>query len=257
MKKYVIEKEYLTFGELIERWGFSKADIHHLIASQRLVPSIIWNFTAEVCTLESNPYGSEVNLASCRDPNNGERLIVVTQGWMYLRLPIVTGAHDKYHFTMATHDPRPVSECTNPGSWYRLIGDESNRSHKIDAEAVEQDAVFMTPMVDSCEATFQTVAAPPFSSIESTNEDDNLITPTNTACPRIAISGDTFSRIQKAVEMFPNRYPNYTTLSPKLDGDVRNWLKVSGLAKNDTEKRVFGTILFEHFKLSPNTRKNQ
>lgn len=72
-----------------------------------------------------------------------------------------------------------------------------------------------------------------------------------------AISGATFDRLQRAIEAFPTRYPEYSTKPPKLDDDVRPWLKESGLGENDAERRVFGAIIREHFKLSPDTLKSQ
>lgn len=71
------------------------------------------------------------------------------------------------------------------------------------------------------------------------------------------ISGDTIGRIQRAIAAFPGRYPEYKTKPPKLDDDVRPWLKEVGLAANDAERRVFGTIIREHFKLSGDTQKTQ
>lgn len=67
------------------------------------------------------------------------------------------------------------------------------------------------------------------------------------------ISGDTIKRIQRAIAAFPGRYPEYKTKPPKLDDDVRQWLNEVGLATTEAERRVFGAIIREHFKLSPDT----
>lgn len=67
----------------------------------------------------------------------------------------------------------------------------------------------------------------------------------------------TFDRLLRAVADFPTRYPDYRTRQPKLDDDVRVWLKDQRIAENDAEKRVFGRILSEHFKLSPDTQQTQ
>lgn len=64
-----------------------------------------------------------------------------------------------------------------------------------------------------------------------------------------AICSSAFERIQRAIASFPSRYPEYQTRKPKLDADIRHWLSESGLAVNESEKRVFGTIIVEHFKL--------
>lgn len=60
-----------------------------------------------------------------------------------------------------------------------------------------------------------------------------------------------YDRLIRAIEAFPSRYPEYSTKPPKLDDDVRPWLKESGLGENDAERRVFGAILREHFRLFP------
>lgn len=72
-----------------------------------------------------------------------------------------------------------------------------------------------------------------------------------------AIHGQTFDRLQRVIAAFPTRYPEYKSKPPKLDDDVRPWLKESGLGENDAERRVFGAIIREHFKLSPDTLKSQ
>lgn len=78
---------------------------------------------------------------------------------------------------------------------------------------------------------------------------DSLATEKNDMPP--AASGDTCNRIGKAIFAFPVQYPDYKTFSPKLDADIRPWLKESGIAKNDRESHVFGSIISEHYKLSP------
>jgi hypothetical protein len=70
------------------------------------------------------------------------------------------------------------------------------------------------------------------------------------------ITGPTFDRLQRAIATFPNRYIEYQTRLPKLDSDVRPWLKEAGLANNDREAHVFGAIIAEHFKLLTDTQKS-
>ena len=81
-----------------------------------------------------------------------------------------------------------------------------------------------------------------------TNSPDDVLVPE-------VVSGDTIDRIRRAIASFPGRYPEYKTKPPKLDDDVRPWLKEVGLAANDAERRVFGAIIREHFKLSPDPQK--
>lgn len=71
------------------------------------------------------------------------------------------------------------------------------------------------------------------------------------------ISGQTLTRLQRAIAAFPARYPSYKERAPKLDDDIRPWLKEAGLAENEAERRVFGTIIREHFELLPDTQKTK
>ena len=72
----------------------------------------------------------------------------------------------------------------------------------------------------------------------------------------LRIHGPTFSKLQRAVIAFPERYPRYRTHPPKLDEDVRPWLKEEFKA-SDAVQRVFGAILREHFQLSADTSESQ
>ena len=69
------------------------------------------------------------------------------------------------------------------------------------------------------------------------------------------IGGDTFARLQRAIAAFPDQYPDYQSQPPKLKDVVRPWLKKVGLACNDREAHVFGTIIAEHFKLLGDTHE--
>lgn len=69
------------------------------------------------------------------------------------------------------------------------------------------------------------------------------------------IKGAAFERLQRAITAFPARYSDYQSQPPKLKDDVRPWLKEAGLAGNDREAHVFGTIIAEHFKLLGDTHE--
>jgi hypothetical protein len=62
------------------------------------------------------------------------------------------------------------------------------------------------------------------------------------------ISGATFDRLRRAIEEFPNRYPDYRSKAPKLDVDVRPWLE-SSFRSSKREAHVFGAIIAEHYEL--------
>lgn len=62
------------------------------------------------------------------------------------------------------------------------------------------------------------------------------------------LNGKTIERLGKAIADFPSRYPEYETRQPKLDDDIRPWLKTT-YGASDREAHVFGAILSEHFNL--------
>lgn len=63
----------------------------------------------------------------------------------------------------------------------------------------------------------------------------------------LPINSASFRRLRRATAAYPQRYPDHATKPPKLDNDVRPWLKESRLGENDSERRVFGTMIREHF----------
>lgn len=79
----------------------------------------------------------------------------------------------------------------------------------------------------------------------------------------LIIRGDTMGRIYRAVNAFPTRYPDYKTKPPKLDEDVRDWLRESALGSEESElgsreNVVISRIIDEHFGiLRRNTRKRR
>lgn len=63
----------------------------------------------------------------------------------------------------------------------------------------------------------------------------------------LVIDSATYNRINRAISAFPTRYPEYLKKPPKLENDVRPWLKEVNIATNDREAFVFSTIIAEHF----------
>lgn len=66
--------------------------------------------------------------------------------------------------------------------------------------------------------------------------------------------GKTAALLADALSKFPQQYPDFLSKSPKLDDDVRPWLK-ENLGASDREAHVFGAILSEHFKLLADSHK--
>ena len=68
------------------------------------------------------------------------------------------------------------------------------------------------------------------------------------ATNRTVINSAVFDKLCEAIACFSSRYPEYKTKPPKLDDDIRPWLK-SDFGTSDREAHVFGAIIAEHFKL--------
>ena len=71
--------------------------------------------------------------------------------------------------------------------------------------------------------------------------------------PAVTINSKTHESLLRAIADFPSRYPESRNKPPKLDADVRPWLKSGGYASSDREAHVFGSIISEQFKLSSDT----
>lgn len=76
-------------------------------------------------------------------------------------------------------------------------------------------------------------------------------TPKPEAAPVPIIHGKTFGLLKKAIEEFPSKYQDYAQKMPKLDDDIRVWLKE--LKYSDRECHVFGAIIQEHFSILADT----
>lgn len=89
------------------------------------------------------------------------------------------------------------------------------------------------------------------------NQDSCLASISAMTPEQTSINSAAYDRLQRSIEAFPRDYPDYTKRPPKLDTDIRPWLKKSLYATNDREAHVFGVILSEHFKLSSDSSKGQ
>lgn len=119
------------------------------------------------------------------------------------------------------------------GRAWQKFNDQQNRSNLIQRELnAEHEANNFFELEGGC----KTFSGP------ATSSDDE-------------ISGSIFERLQRAITSFPTRYPEYSTKPPKLDDDVRRWLEESGIVENQAERRVFGAIIREHFKLASDALK--
>lgn len=82
-------------------------------------------------------------------------------------------------------------------------------------------------------------------------EEASVLTPPSDVAAEnvpVRICGDMADRLYRAIDAFPTKYPNFSSRPPKLDDDVRDWLRNEGkFAKNDREEFIFGAILKEHY----------
>jgi hypothetical protein len=80
------------------------------------------------------------------------------------------------------------------------------------------------------------------------NDDSQAISDSHRGVePNIKIEGKTFERLQRSIAAFPACYPEYEKKQPKLDDDIRPWLKAA-YGASDREAHVFGAIISEHFR---------
>ena len=79
------------------------------------------------------------------------------------------------------------------------------------------------------------------------------VSPTSGSVPSTSRSVGTISptlvRLNQAIAAFPETYPEFRSRPPKLEEDVRAWLKDSQIASSAREAHVFGTVLAEMFEL--------
>lgn len=66
-------------------------------------------------------------------------------------------------------------------------------------------------------------------------------------------SGPEYDKLTRAFEVFIANYPDHQTNPPKLDNDVRIWMRNPPLECNTREAHVFSLIIFETLGLPTNT----
>ncbi len=170
----MIEKKYLTFGELLARWGCEEKDIHYLISDGDLEPAIAWNGAVYVKEWQPNPDGGSI-LVDYKypepkdewDDGSTERL----SGWVYLRRPKVTGAYT-YKFGLATKGARDGTDEFST-HWYGLA--EYNERNgmwptSINEYSIVRDAVFMMDEIELCEFIHPNLSAPTLRDAEIFNK---------------------------------------------------------------------------------------
>jgi hypothetical protein len=105
-------------------------------------------------------------------------------------------------------------------------------------------------------ATQQTMSLNPLAlqaEIQKLQDELALMTQARDVLPagdRAEIRGPTFAKLQRVIAEYPSQYVGKT---PKLDADVRPWIKAT-VSCNERELAVFGAIIAEHFGLTVKRR---
>jgi hypothetical protein len=149
----LIEKAYISFQDLIEKWQETANDLHHLISERLLVPCIVWNDLLAVYEWRLDE-SNKLTLHPVKKTKNAgfygldvERL----DTWLYMTEPIRTGATN-YHFYWAVSE----IESINPKEgdiWYKLSYFDNGKllNNEIGPIFIESQAVFMKKVIDDLE----------------------------------------------------------------------------------------------------------
>ena len=207
-----VEKEYLSFTELKEKWEITSDELHYLIQDATVIPAIAWNGYVRSCHWESNS-------------ENRQTLLVITQsevkrrlqGWVYLRLPTVAGNCD-YQFSYCAKDPHDKYDDFLFDTWFRLLNghDEIDQAY-LDREFIEKNAVFMMNLIDNVEI-FK------FGLTEPTNE---VLVANKPACQN-SYSTDLLNLLNLAISQFYN--PRQKKDAKK--DEIKEWIKIKGKELN-------------------------
>lgn len=139
-----IEKKYLSFNELKDKWKATSDDVHYLIQDASLTPAIAWNGYVRNCQWEPNENGKSF-LTLTGDPKFS------FPGWLYLRLPTAAG-NCNYKFSYGTKTPYADYDHFKTDVWFKFLeGADEVASAFIDREYIEKNAVFMADVVDNTE----------------------------------------------------------------------------------------------------------
>lgn len=257
----VIEKKYLTFEELQERWKCGKSDIHYLVAESELVPSIAWNGNSYCCNWEPGIKSGSSRLVVSQDSVSFDDVEQWISGWVYLRLPTQLGPIEKYSFSYATQDISPKNEHFCEGVWFKLI-DFDKRTVNISAVDLEINAVFTIFQIETCEVfnpdLLLGTANKTLESSISTNGGSVILVEGDKISaahaegvpnPRSQIYGPTYNRLRRAVTAFPDAFQDYQR-SKLLKKTIEAWLLDSDIAITTREAKVFTLVIVEHFQLS-------
>jgi hypothetical protein len=212
----MIDKEYITFNELIEKLGVSANDVHYLIQQKKLKPSIVWHgFYYQVSLLDTsfnNDLSSFVEFEEKDADDNYVYHDADGSEIFSLANPKSNGAY-KYTFKYAICPNTPEENV-----FFRFCITYGN-GETFDESYIEKNAFFM--MVDV--VRYQAHEIEKQSQLNMTPKYKHY-------------TSDMLSYLNQASDKFwANALPNETDTHPK-NSDVEKWLIERGYSETLAKK---------------------
>lgn len=205
-----VEKNYLSFAELKEKWRITSDELHYLIQDVTVIPAIAWGGLVEACHWETDAESGRTILVATKDKSPS-----YLQGWAFLRLPTINGNCD-YKFSYFANKLYASYDDLLVNTWFRLL--EGLHPYDINTasigrEYIEENSVFMAEVIDNAEV-FE------FGLTEPINQDFVI----NNPASQNAYTTDLMNILNLAVNEFFNPRKN---VDPKKD-EITEWLKAKG-----------------------------
>lgn len=145
----MIDKKYLTFHELVERWGIPSNDIHYLIQQKKLIPSIVWDmcfYNVKIRDI-SFDYDETLFFEEQDMTEDGDYIYYESDPseTLYLIKPRSNGAY-KYVFTYATRNVTASHERV-----LKLCKTHGGQDKTFDETYIEENGFFMMDLIEVCE----------------------------------------------------------------------------------------------------------
>lgn len=234
----VIKKDYLTFGELCNRWKITAHDMHYLVAKSDLVPSIAWDGYLAECQLAIVSDGEPDFMFPDRHK------YIEKSGWLYLQFPKFTG-HSAYSFGYATQVLRPIKDgFLSEDKWYLLCGNFEYEGalapERVNEKYVADAGVFMLDSVADCEAKHPELiesSSREISHQQISGEHSDVVG----KWPWGSYETELLGKLSAAAKKFWTLYdPSDSTTAP-INQQVIDWLVEQGVSKRNAE--VMATML--------------
>lgn len=150
----MIEKDYISFQDLMKRWGASTEEVHHLISEGVLSPCIIWNDLLAIFKWkmdDSNQLTLQPVKETPEDVNFYGIDIAKLDCWLYMVKPTRTGKENYYFNWASSH---AGARFPKEGDfWYKISYFDQGRllTSEVGSAYIESEAVFMKKVIDDLE----------------------------------------------------------------------------------------------------------